>query len=537
MATQQELDNLAKLYLAARDRLLGVIVNHQGVGTKTYANTILQQLNRELAKLQAASDKFIETAIPAEYQKGLDEVYSYFKKTKLLMKHPSLFADLHTEAIYLVAREMQYQIQEGLAQVGRRVASYVDRAQDEVLRAAGLAATGEKLASGGTIVDMKQSLIRKLQTEGFMTVQYGQGPDAYQVSLDSYAMMCARSTTREAGNLARENQLTQNGYDLVQMTTHYPTCEVCAPLQGRVYSISGQDKRFPPLSKAFGRGYHNVHPNCRHSIVPWIESLKTKEELQAAIGRSNQPFKDTRGKAEVDLYKQQQNANRQARQDLYQYERYKARLGGEAPRSLHAFRTMKRAGGRAWGVMEAQYKGMGYYEQAIGNEPGVTAAVTSMADRLGVKAAGLEFRIKSKGSYLRKIADNYSEEGNEYEVKDILRYTFTTGPDALADRTLQSIDALAADGYDTIEIKNSWLSRSNPYKGINTVVRAPSGQKFELQYHTPESFALKDGELHRLYEQWRVIPNKASPEAAELTIRMQALSAQLQVPPGIEKVR
>lgn len=272
------------------------------------------------------------------------------------MKRPAMWADIHTDAVYGIAREMQFHIDQGLAQVGRQAIRYADTARDEALRSAGLLATGEKIASGSTIIDMKNRLIKQLQEEGFMTVQYGQGPRAYQVPLDAYANMVARSTTREAGNQARENQLTDNGYDLVEMSEHYPTCEVCATLQGRVYSISGKDNRFSALSVAFSNGYHNVHPNCRHVIVPWIESLQTPEEVQAAIAKSNQPLEDTRSRQEVELYKKQQAQHRQARQDLYQYERYKARLGDDAPKSYGAFRRVKKAGGKTWDDLQGDYR-------------------------------------------------------------------------------------------------------------------------------------------------------------------------------------
>lgn len=363
MATQQELANLAKLYLAARNRLLNTIVNFKGVGTKVYANSVLQCLNRELEELAKATDEFIDTAIPAEYEKGLQETYDYFKKNNLLMKHPSLFADLHAEAIHTVAREMQFQIRQGLASVGRQILRYVDSARDEALRAVGLASSGEKIAAGATTVQMRQIMVKKLQDEGFMTVQYGSGARAFQVPLDTYAMLCARSTTREAGNLARENQLTANGYDLVQITEHYPTCDICAQFQGRVYSITGNDKRFPPLSRAFSSGYHNIHPNCRHVAVPFVESLQTPEEMQQAIERSNAPFKDTREKQEVELYNKQQAQNRRMREDLYQYERYKARLGPDAPKSFHGFRRIKKAGGKAWEALQKDYRLTGLIEQ------------------------------------------------------------------------------------------------------------------------------------------------------------------------------
>ncbi len=353
--TQKELANLAKLYLAARNRLLNTIVNFKGVGTKVYANSVLQHLNRELEAMAKATDEYVDTAIPEEYKKGLDETYAYFKKNNLLMKHPSLFADLHTEAIHAVAREMQFQIQQGLATVGRQILRYVDSARDEVLRAVGLASSGEKIASGSTVIQMKHIMIEKLKNEGFMTVQYGSGVRAFQVPIDTYAMLCARSTTREAGNLARENQLTANGYDLVEMSTHYPTCPVCAQYQGRVYSITGEDRRFPPLSTVFSSGYHNVHPNCRHVIVPWIEELRTDDEVQEAIRGSNAPFKDSRSKREVDLYNEQQAKNRRMREDLYRYERYKARLGEDAPKTFQAFRRLKKTGGEKWDTMQTFY--------------------------------------------------------------------------------------------------------------------------------------------------------------------------------------
>lgn len=350
------LQNLIALFLAAREQLLDTIINYRGVGTKVYANTILKQLEAQLKTLEQQTSVYASTAIPKEYQKALDDVYAYFQKNNLQMLPPASFAQLHTDAIYAVAREMQYQIGQGLEQAGRQVLRYVEAAKDNALRSAGLTATGEKLASGSTVVQMKQNLIGMLQDQGFMSVQYGSGNRAYQVSLDSYAGMVARSTTREAGNLARLNQLTANGHDLVKLTEHYPTCDVCAQFQGRVYSISGTDKRFPALETAFRFGYKNIHPNCRHVAAPWIEELQDPEELQEALEKSNAPFEDTRSDQERALYNKQQGQNRQLRQDRYQYERYKACLGSDAPKGFHSFRQMKNEGGDAWRYAQIDYR-------------------------------------------------------------------------------------------------------------------------------------------------------------------------------------
>lgn len=168
--------------------------------------------------------------------------------------------------------------------------------------------------------------------------------------------MVARSTTREAGNLARENQLAENGYDLMMMTEHYPTCEACAVLQGRVYSISGRDKRFPPLSRAFPSGYRNVHPNCRHVMTYWIEEMQSPEEIRAALARSNAPFTDNRSDEEIALYSKQQADSRRMRADRSQFERYRQRLGEDAPKSFHTFRRIKNADGQKWKEMQSLYR-------------------------------------------------------------------------------------------------------------------------------------------------------------------------------------
>ena len=531
------LENLIALFLAARDQLLDTIIYYQGVGTKVYANTILLQLEKQLKQLEKQSSVFASTAIPKEYRKALDDVYAYFQKNNLQMLPPAVFAQIHDDAIYAVAREMQYQIGQGLEQAGRQVLRYVEAARDNALRTAGLTATGEKLASGSTVAQMKQNLIGMLQDQGFMSVKYGSGKNAYQVSLDSYAGMVARSTTREAGNLARINQLSANGYDLVKLTEHYPTCDLCAKFQGRVYSVSGTDKRFPPLEMAFRYGYKNIHPNCRHVAAPWIESMQSPEELQEALDKSNAPFEDTRSDSERALYSKQQGENRQLRQDRYQYERYKARLGTDAPKGFHSFRRMKIEGGDAWGLLEAKYRGMGYYDKAVRLEPEISKVVTGVANSAGMNLAGYDARIKSKDSYLRKIASNFRPGGTEYEVKDILRYTYTAKPASFTDKALLSIDTYAQKGYNTTVVKNSWIDAANPYKGINTFIKSPSGQTFELQYHTPESFALKNGRLHELYEKQRLISDVTSPEYIRLRDEMFDLSDSLTRPDKIEEIR
>lgn len=407
------LDDLIAIYKEAQLALIKIITGNTGAGTKTYYNTILRQLTALLNQLAAQTGRYISTEIPKEYKAALEQTYDYFKRNNLQMNLPEMFAQIHSDAVSELAAEMQHHITEGISSAGRRVMRYADIARDNALRQNGLRASAVKIASAQTVRDMQKDLIRRLSEDGFLTVQYGSGKYAYQVGLDSYAAMVARSTTREAGNLAREKQLLANGYDLVVITEHKPCCELCARVQGRVFSISGKDKRFPPLSAAFTSGYRNVHPNCRCVAVPWIEEMRSPEERQAAIEKGSQPLRDERSDKEKALYTQQQSDRRQMRADLIQYERYKARLGSDAPKSFSAFRRVKNAGGDRWEALQKEYRQRfeNVHNSSIDNSGG-----SGIIKNIELPSETNEVRSMSEETK-KQISDAIDQIQSEYDVE------------------------------------------------------------------------------------------------------------------------
>ena len=187
-------------------------------------------------------------------------------------------------------------------------------------------------------------------------------------------------------------------------------------------------------------------------------------------------------------------------------------------------------------VIRPQIKGMSCYIRAAVCEPKITRQVRSIAGRAGMDMAGVENRIKSRDSYLEKMQRKYNPGCQGYEVKDILRYTYTAPAEELAEKVLIAMELYWKAGFHTVEIKNYWLDRQSPYKGINTTLYSPYGQIFELQYHTPESFSMKNGEMHELYERQRPIKDMSSKEYLELRDQMIKLSNAMEIPRGIERV-
>ncbi len=82
-----------------------------------------------------------------------------------------------------------------------------------------------------------------------------------------YADMVARVKFHEAQSEASVLQCGNYGTDLVQVSSHNTTTAICVPFEGKIYSVSGTSKMFPPLFDT-----PPYHPNCLHLIYPTFES-------------------------------------------------------------------------------------------------------------------------------------------------------------------------------------------------------------------------------------------------------------------------
>lgn len=175
------------------------------------------------------------------------------------------------------------------------------------------------------------------------------------------------------------------------------------------------------------------------------------------------------------------------------------------------------------------------YFDIIEKEPAITADVQDVANKNGGELQGLEYRVKMPSSTYKKMHER-EEETDIGEMKDVIRYTEIYPPDKLAEGTNASLRDFESRGYTVDKVKNTWDDENTAYRGINANLTSPDGQKFEVQFHTQESFDLKNGELHLLYEQRRTMADD-DPRAADLDDRMSELSSQLERPDSIDEVK
>ncbi len=187
------------------------------------------------------------------------------------------------------------------------------------------------------------------------------------------------------------------------------------------------------------------------------------------------------------------------------------------------------------------------------SEPVITTDLQTIAKQTNGEMVGLEYRFKSKESLTRKINDSTARQTTilmrngmsqkeafstaiskqTNKINDALRYTISFPTGKYRAGYEATLNSLQQKGYKIERIWDTWLdagtSKDSGYRGINATVVGQNGQKFELQFHTPESFKMKMG-THELYEEKRL--NKTSLERKnEITEIMIEMTKTIPTPP------
>lgn len=132
---------------------------------------------------------------------------------------------------------------------------------------------------------LAQGIMNRFADEGVTGIIYENGR---RMPIDSYSDMVARTQTGNAARQASLNRIQEEGRDLVQISVHFPCSDICEPLQGKVYSISGTSSRYPSLQGAIGEGLY--HPNCKHFQSEYIEGVSELPDPDISVTQNRQQY-------------------------------------------------------------------------------------------------------------------------------------------------------------------------------------------------------------------------------------------------------
>lgn len=308
----------------------------------------------------------------------------------------------------------------------------------------------------------------------------------------------------EIARINADTQLTilkDNGFTHMIFVAEAGACDLCGPL----------DKLAVPIDKVEkGVNMYPMHPNCRCSAYGHIK-------MNYKAGGST----------------------------LDEYELWDGKKGNE-DESLdqtldNSTKLLELSKNKVYNqnMETSQSIAQNMLDEIVKTEPQITETLKSIAKASNGHLEGLDFRLKSKDSLIRKIEtdallEDISIQEAAKQIKDVLRYTTILEPDDFGKNYDEMNTKLIKSGFEIIKVKNTW-SDSGPYKGVNTILEK-DGIAFEMQYHTQESFELKNGKLHELYEERR-LPATSQERKLELDKEMVQLSKNLTVPNGIEGVK
>jgi len=153
---------------------------------------------------------------------------------------------------------------------------------------------------------------------------------------------------------------------------------------------------------------------------------------------------------------------------------------------------------------------------------------------------GLANRLKGEERLKEKIAERIEHEPDRTpteaarDINDAIRYTFCFKEDNYVSGYWDLKERLESGGYRMIYSKNHW--RDDPeYKGINSRWVTMESQRFEVQFHTPESYHAKEKVTHSAYERDRN-PLTQRSERREIEAFQLDVSAFIAVPGGAYKI-
>jgi len=173
-------------------------------------------------------------------------------------------------------------------------------------------------------------------------------------------------------------------------------------------------------------------------------------------------------------------------------------------------------------------------------EPKLTGLVNKIAGQFGGKMEGLNHRIKTRVAVESKIIRKALQKPGKpldrilADMKDMVRYTMVLPHGSYVEGARAAIISLEQEGWEAIDKDNFWQP-GNIYKGINFAFENKDGTRFELQFHTPQSYEVKQKESHPLFEKARE-PDTPPSEREKLVDQMRNIWNKVIMPAGVSAI-
>ena len=310
-------------------------------------------------------------------------------------------------------------------------------------------------------------------------------------------------------------------------------CKLCAAVEGT--------HKYEDV-KSSGNPVFQRHTDCKCTVtyVPgkgkakdvWSKREVLDEELQKRLDFVKEQEIKKEEKSNIKIQKYDEVNKTWLTIDLENYDKFK-----------YAYQKSLKGGYR----IDTTTKKL--LDDAIKNEPQITKDLLDLISKtngeidyevkIGDKTlTALDFRLKEYNSLRRKVISEFVEGKPlgfiETHLYDSVRFTDLIDDMFFTNEYFEVKSQLENLGYEFVRVKNTIGDTTEKYRGINVVVESPSGYKFELQFHTPQSLDIKNRN-HILYELERK-DTTSFEEKIKLSKQMLLNSQELNYIPDCETI-
>lgn len=313
---------------------------------------LIKRINHLFYQIDQDVKEFLPEHMLSGYEGGVDEAYKELSRRGLVspkdykVDSSTLTNNVHVEAIERLTRDLMGDMNAAIRTAHENSIDGIWQTLDEFKET-----IQRGVFFGSTRKEMSKLVAKDFEEKGltaFIT------KDNRRLPLEFYSEMTVRTNLKIANIEGAANRYHEMGFDLVKVSGSYPTCHYCYNFRDKVFSLTGNDKRFPSAKD----NLPPYHPNCQCSISVWNEDRFSDKEIQKEIDKVKNfdPAKETRSKKQIKDYEDDQRRKRRRNREKKQYESMRAVLGDDAPKTLGAFRRMKKSNSDNYQRLMKDYK-------------------------------------------------------------------------------------------------------------------------------------------------------------------------------------
>lgn len=337
-------ENQVKDMVLFLQRQISVLILTTNVLNDNDRNKMLRNINHLIEINHYNVTELVSEELANEYQTELERAEQLLQERGLELS-TTLNAMAQGNAIRVIIDDAMQDLSAAYRTARINMAKNIEKTIEEVK---------EEIAKGIMYGDTRKKTTKRVQ-ESFLKEGMTSfvTKDGKQLPLDFYSETVVRTKTRTARIHAHTDTYESYGVDLVEVVGASDPCPHCGAYHNIVFSMNGDDPRFPHINV---KDIFPLHPNCRCSVIPFVAELEDDEDVKEKVEQSKlfDPNKDRRTEEQKKAYNDMQKARRKARQEVKDYDKIKGILGSDAPKTIGAYRRMKR--NKTKGYFEMQRK-------------------------------------------------------------------------------------------------------------------------------------------------------------------------------------